>query len=211
MGTWTECRQFYRQFRERYHTTGSILPSSKALARAMTRPMRQASPPRRILEVGPGTGAITAELVRHLKAGDEFDIVEINPDFVAYLGQRFSEEPDFRRKRNQTRIMHSPLQEVPGVHVYDFMISGLPLNNFSVSLVEEIYQSYKRLLKPAGTLTCFEYVWIRDMKMPFVSDSERDRLRSLTQYLEGKIRRYQMAEEMVFLNVPPAVVRHLRF
>ena len=39
-------------------TTGAILPSSRGLARAMTRPMRQAKGPRRILEVGPGTGAV---------------------------------------------------------------------------------------------------------------------------------------------------------
>jgi phosphatidylethanolamine/phosphatidyl-N-methylethanolamine N-methyltransferase len=149
--------------------------------------------------------------VRELRPDDQFDIVEINPDFVAFLGQRFAEEPDFRKRRNQTRIMHRPLQEVPGEHVYDFMISGLPLNNFSLELVEDIYKSYERLLKPTGTLTCFEYVWIREMKMPFVKESERDRLTKLTRYLEAKIRRYQIGEEIVLLNVPPAVARHLRF
>lgn len=65
------------------------------MARAMTRPMRQMRKPRRILEVGPGTGAITAEIVRHLRPGDRFDIVEINADFVAYLGQRFRRRPTF--------------------------------------------------------------------------------------------------------------------
>jgi phospholipid N-methyltransferase len=211
MHYWTECQQFYRQFREQYHTTGSILPSSRALGRAMTRPMRLAKGPRRILEVGPGTGAITAAIVRQLRPGDQFDIVEINADFVAFLGQRFAEEADFRKRRAQSRIIHAPLQEVPGTHVYDFMISGLPLNNFSPELVEDIYRSYERLLKPAGTLTSFEYVWIRQMKMPFVSEQERARLVKLTRYLEGKIRRYQIGEEIVFLNVPPAVARHLRF
>jgi len=211
MHYWTECRQFYRQFRRQYYTTGSIMPSSKALARAMTRPMRQQRGPRRILEIGPGTGAITTQIVRQLRPGDQFDIVEINADFVACLGQRFSEEPDFRRRRNLSRIMHCPLQEVPGEHAYDFMISGLPLNNFSLELVEDIYRSYERLLKPDGTLTCFEYVWIREMKMPFVNETERARLTKLTQYLEAKILRYQIGEEVVFLNVPPAVARHLRF
>jgi phospholipid N-methyltransferase len=207
----TECRRFYRQFREQYHTTGSILPSSKALARAMTRPMRQARGPRRILEVGPGTGAVTAAIVKLLRLGDQFDIVEINADFVAYLGQRFAEEPEFRKQRSRSRILHCPLQEVPGQAMYDFMISGLPLNNFSLALVEDIYRSYERLLKPTGTLTSFEYVWIRQMKMPFVDAKERERLTNLTKYLEAKISRYQIGEEIVLLNVPPAVARHLRF
>ena len=211
MQYWTECRQFYTQFRQQYHTTGSILPSSKALGRAMTRPMRSCKGPRRILEVGPGTGAITAAIVRQLRPGDQFDIVEINADFVAFLGQRFAEEPEFRKRRGQSRIIHAPLQEVAGEQVYDFMISGLPLNNFSLELVDDIYRSYERLLKPTGTLTSFEYVWIRQMKMPFVAERERDRLGKLTRYLEGKIRRHQIGEEVVFLNVPPAVARHLRF
>ncbi len=211
MHYWSDCRQFYRQFREQYHTTGSILPSSRALARAMTRPLRRMKAPRRILEVGPGTGAITAAIVRALRPGDQFDIVEINTDFVAHIERRFAQEPDFRRVRQQCRILHMPVQEVPGERCYDFMISGLPLNNFSLALVEDIYKSYERLLKPDGTLTCFEYVWIRQMKMPFVPTSERDRLSKLTRFLEGKIRRYQIGEDIVMLNVPPAVARHLRF
>ena len=211
MHHWTECRQFYRQFREQYHTTGSILPSSRALARAMTRPMRTMKTARRILEVGPGTGAITAEVVRQLRPDDRFDIVEINAEFVAHLEKRFDEEPDFRKRRSQSRIMHCPLQEVPGEQVYDFMISGLPLNNFSLDLVEDIYRSYERLLKPDGTLTSFEYVWVRAMKMPFVNAGERSRLSKLTEYLEAKVRRFQIGAEIVVLNVPPAVARHLRF
>ena len=211
MQYWTECQQFYRQFRQQYHTTGSILPSSRALARAMTRPMRQAMSPRRILEIGPGTGAVTAEIVRQLRPGDQLDIVEINADFVAFLGQRFAEEPDFQRRRSQSRIMHCPLQEVPGEQVYDFMISGLPLNNFSLDLVEDIYKSYERLLKPGGMLTSFEYVWVREIRLPFARGSERDRLTKLTHYLEGKFRRYQVDQEVVYLNMPPAVARHLRF
>ncbi|MBM3996238.1 MAG: methyltransferase domain-containing protein [Planctomycetes bacterium] len=211
MRFWTECWQFYRQFREQYHTTGAIMPSGRALARAMTRPMRKLAGPRRILEVGPGTGAVTEEIVRQLRRGDQLDLVEINGDFVAFLEQRFSEEPTFRRRRSQTRILHSPLQDVPGEHEYDIVISGLPLNNFSLELVDELYRSYERLLKPEGTLTYFEYAWIRDLKMPFVGAEERERLTKLTHYLTAKIRRYQIDDEMVLLNVPPAVARHLRF
>ena len=36
--------------------------------------------PRRILECGPGTGAVTAEIVRQLRPGDQLDILEINGD-----------------------------------------------------------------------------------------------------------------------------------
>src|SRR5438876_11512114 len=85
MRYWTECKEFFGQFRQHYHTTGSILPSSRALGRALTRPMRLAQGARRILEVGPGTGAVTAEIVRALRPDDQLDLVEINAQFVAVL------------------------------------------------------------------------------------------------------------------------------
>src|SRR6516165_8228434 len=112
MRYWTECREFFRQFRQQYDTTGSVLPSSRALARALTRPMRQQDRPRRVLEVGPGTGAVTREIVRQLRADDRLDIVEINASFVDVLRRRFEHEPAFRRRRQQTRLIHAPIQEV---------------------------------------------------------------------------------------------------
>jgi phospholipid N-methyltransferase len=211
MHYWNECQRFFRQFRQEFHNTGSIMPSSGALARALTRPMRLAKSPRRILEVGPGTGAVTAEIVRWLRPDDRFDIVEINADFVAYLNQRFAEEPNFKKCRQQTIIHHAPLQDVPGVHEYDFMISGIPLANFSPELAADIYRSYERLLKPSGTLSFFEYAWLRDLKLPFVAAVEHERLTKLGRLLEMKKRRFQIAEQLVVMNVPPAVARHLRF
>jgi phosphatidylethanolamine/phosphatidyl-N-methylethanolamine N-methyltransferase len=211
MRYWAECRAFFGQFREQYHTTGSILPSSRALGRALTRPMRRAKPPRRILEVGPGTGAVTAVIVRNLKSGDTLDIVEINPKFAELIEKRFADEPEFQRVRGQARVINTPIQEVPGEATNDFMISGIPLNNFSLALVDDIFRSYERLLKPAGILSYFEYLAIRDLKMPFVSEADRQRLQSLSVYLEDKIRAHQIAADKVPFNVPPAVARHFRF
>jgi phosphatidylethanolamine/phosphatidyl-N-methylethanolamine N-methyltransferase len=211
MQYWTECKEFFGQFRQQYHTTGSILPSSRALGRALTRPMRQKTGPRRILEVGPGTGAVTAEIVRNLRPGDQLDIVEINARFVAIIERRFANEDMFERQRSRSRVIHAPLQEVPGAKLYDFMISGLPLNNFSLALVEDIFRSYQRLLKPRGVLSYFEYLAIRNLKMPFVSPPERERLTSLGAYLDAKIRAAQVAEDVVMWNLPPAVARHFRF
>src|SRR5271168_2869991 len=132
MRYWAECREFYQEFRRAYRNTGSILPSSRGLGRALVSSLRRRQGPARILEVGPGTGAVTAEILRQLRPGDRFDIVEINGEFVAFLQERFAEE--LRRHADQCRIIHAPLQEAPGEHEYDFMISGLPLNNFSLAL-----------------------------------------------------------------------------
>jgi len=173
--------------------------------------MRRGTRPRRILEVGPGTGAVTQEIVRRLEPGDQFDIVEINGKFVEVIRTRFKEEPEFKRSEKLSKIIHAPLQEVPGEAVYDFMISGLPLNNFPLDLVKDIFASYRRLLKPTGILSYFEYVWIRDIKLVVVGAKEKERLKSLDEYLGGQIEKHEIGHEIVVPNVPPAVARHFRF
>src|SRR5213079_848550 len=99
-------RVFWRQFREAYHSTGAVLPSGRGLARALARFVREdarsalrsasrlnanGSEPapgpslegrgkagRRILEVGPGTGAVTAQIIGDMRPGDRLVLVERN-------------------------------------------------------------------------------------------------------------------------------------
>ncbi len=207
----TECREFFQQFRRQYFTTGSILPSSRALARALVSEFRKRTGPARVLEVGPGTGAVTAEILRELRPADRLDIVEINADFIALLRRRFAEEPSWRERAGQTRLIHAPLQQVEGEGVYDYLISGLPLNNFPVALVREIFAAYRRLLRSGGVLSYFEYLLIRPLKTLLVRGPERERLRALSRLLEAEIHAHQFREQWVFPNVPPAVARHFRF
>ena len=98
-----------------------------------------------------------------------------------------------------------------GEGLYDYLISGLPLNNFSVPLVRDIFAAYRRLLRPGGVLSYFEYLMIRSLKMLFVRGHDRAQLHALSRLLEGEIHAHQFREQWVFPNVPPAVARHFRF
>ena len=60
---------FFKQFRETFTTTGAVAPSSRFLARAMTAPLARRDGPVRVLEIGPGTGAVTGKIVRLLRPG----------------------------------------------------------------------------------------------------------------------------------------------
>ncbi len=211
MGFWKDCAAFWRQFRTNYHTTGSILPSSSFLGRAMTSNMRQPRGPARILEVGPGTGPVTREILRILRPEDHLTAVEINPKFVAHLRHRFETEPEFAEHRHQVEMIEGPMEAVPGEGVYDFIISGLPLNNFAPDDVRGIFRTFIRLLKPGGTLSYFEYILLRQLKTPFSSRGERRRLMCVGQVVERYIRECQFRSDRVFINVPPATVRHMRF
>jgi phospholipid N-methyltransferase len=207
----TECREFFQQFRRQYFTTGSILPSSRALARALVSELRKRTGPARVLEVGPGTGAVTGEILRQLRPADRLDIVEINAEFIALLRRRFEEEPLWRARSGQARLIHAPLQQVEGEGLYDYMISGLPLNNFPVPLVRDIFAAYRRLLRPGGVLSYFEYLLIRSLKLLLLRGPDRQRLEALSRLFEGEIHAHQFREQWVFPNVPPAVARHFRF
>jgi phospholipid N-methyltransferase len=180
------------------------------LARALVSEVRKARGPCRILEVGPGTGSVTKEILRHLLPGDRLDAVEVNARFVELLERRLALEESFRCHSHQVELIHAPVEGLAGEAVYDYIVSGLPLNNFPVAQVREIFRAYKRLLKPGGTLTYFEYVLIRHLKSPFVDRRERRRLYRVGRVVGGYIREYQIRRQRILINVPPAIVRHLR-
>ena len=210
MRYWKECGNFFRECRRQFRSTGAILPSTRFLARALVSELRKPHGPARILEVGPGTGSVTREILRTLQARDRLDLVEINARFINLLNERFDKEWQFRFYREQVRLIHSAVEQLPGEGLYDFIVSGLPLNNFPVGMVRTIFRAYDRLLKPGGMLTYYEYVLIRHLKTPFVNRRERRRLLSVGRLVGGYIRDYQIRRQRIFINVPPATVRHLR-
>jgi phosphatidylethanolamine/phosphatidyl-N-methylethanolamine N-methyltransferase len=211
MNIWVECGDFFRECRRHFRTTGAILPSSRFLARALARPLRGARPPWRILEVGPGTGSVTRAIARLMQRDDRLDAVEVNGHFVALLERLLRTERVFRPHAEQIQVIHAAVEDLIGQGVYDFIVSGLPLNNFPVAQVREIFATYDRLLKPGGTLTYYEYALVRQLKSPFVDRRERRRLFRVGRVMRGYIRNYQIRREQIFINLPPATVRHLRF
>jgi phospholipid N-methyltransferase len=207
MWYWQSCTNFVGQLRRNFGQIGAVLPSSRFLARAMTKPLRGSRPTLRILEVGAGTGAITGEIIRCLRPEDRFDVVEINQRFIEILNRRLSSD---WRNSPQVRIIHGPVEEVIGEGRYDVIISCLPLNIFPTHLVRQIFKVFERLLAPGGSLTFFEYTWIRQLKSPFVNKQERCRLNRVGRIVGSYIKRYQFGQAQVLVNVPPATVRHLR-
>jgi phosphatidylethanolamine/phosphatidyl-N-methylethanolamine N-methyltransferase len=203
-------RVFLQQFWQRYNTTGAILPSGRRLAAALCRYVKDSESPRSILEVGPGTGPATAELVRRLAPTDRLRIVELNDAFVAHLRSRFETEPAFQAAAEQCEIVHDAVQNLPADTHYDLVVSGLPLNNFDVELVETLLGTFERLLKPGGVISFFEYIAIRRAKAALSSRKDRERLNGVGRAIERFLRGREIWREPVFLNVPPAWVHHVR-
>jgi phospholipid N-methyltransferase len=206
----TELRVFFREFVANFHTTGAILPSGRFLAKALSRFVAAPGQGRMILEVGPGTGAVTQRIAGHVRPTDELHLVELNDAFVAQLRRRLETEPPFQAVAAQTRIFHCPVEDLPQGNRYDVIVSGLPLNNFSVEMVERILAALVRLLKPGGVLSFFEYIAIRRARSLVSGRQERARLHGIGRALAGLLDGREIRRDAVWLNVPPAWVHHVR-
>ena len=80
--------QFLRSWIEKPLRTGAVIPSSKALARTMARHVDRSSDGP-VIELGPGTGPVTAALVEHGIDPSRLVLVEFNSDFCRLLRKRY--------------------------------------------------------------------------------------------------------------------------
>jgi phosphatidylethanolamine/phosphatidyl-N-methylethanolamine N-methyltransferase len=207
----SEYRLFLQEFVRRYHTTGAVLPSGRALASALCRHVGQGDAPQRILEVGPGTGAVTSTLVTRLRPQDRLCLIEVNESFVACLRDAFRTKPAYRAVADRVELVHGRLEELPGDGTYDVIVSGLPLNNFAVEDVRAILTRFSQLARPGGVLSFFEYIAIRSVKTVVTGRADRERLRAIGQVLNETLEGREFKRDWIWPNVPPAWVHHVRF
>ena len=208
--TLSDYRAFLTQFVRHYETTGAIIPSGRALGAALCRHVGTGAP-QRILEAGPGTGAVTGCMIERMRADDQLWLVELNPAFAAHLREAFRERPSFQAVANRCHLVEGSVQDLGQDTQFDVVVSGLPLNNFSPEAVRAILESFAKLLKPTGILSFFQYILIRDAKTIVSFGPERTRLKSVGEAIDGVLSEREFAREWVWPNVPPAWVHHLRF
>ena len=211
MNRLSDYQTFLTQFLRNYNTTGSVIPSGRALGSALCRYVGQGSGPQKILEAGPGTGAVTGCIIDRLRHDDQLWMVELNPTFAAHLRTSFKEKPAYRDAASRCHLIEGSVQQLGHEGEFDLVISGLPLNNFSSDDVQTILQAYAKLLKPGGVLSFFQYILIRPAKMFVSTGPERDRLKGVGEAIEGMLGQREFAREWVWVNVPPAWVHHIRF
>ena len=214
-----EKRLFIAEFWRNRHQVGSLTPSSKYLAKSMTKHIKYSDrqTPLTILEVGAGTGIFTKYIIKRMPLSQysvvdsysEFDVVEIDTRFCAVLTDNIT------RKFGQLPNVHFLCCDITKLEArkqYDFIISGLPFHSFEPALVSQILGMYTKLIKPGGTVTFFEYIAIQTLKKPFLTDEEKYTLEAIRDLIRifrklGK----SSSESIVWRNFLPARVISVTF
>ena len=114
--------RFLRSWIEKPLHMGAVMPSSKLLARTMAQYVDvDAEGP--VVELGPGTGAITNALIEHGVDQKRLVLVEYNPGFCALLRDRY---PHARVVQGDAYKLRDSLWKVLDVPA-SAVVSGLPL------------------------------------------------------------------------------------
>jgi phosphatidylserine decarboxylase len=202
---------FLRQLQHSYTSIGALIPTSRYAARAMASECARRAGPRRILEVGPGTGSITAAIIESMRPDDQLVLCELNADFVAYLRRRLATDPAFQRVSDRVTLLHMDVTQLDRSQRFDCIISAIPFTNCPPELIQSIFECYREILAPDGVLTYIEYAYLRPIKQRVLFGAPRRELESASAVIEPYLQRYQFRRDLVYRNVPPAWVRHLRF
>ena len=114
--------RFLRSWIEKPLHMGAVMPSGRVLARTMAQyvDVNSRGP---VVELGPGTGAITNALIDHGIEQKRLVLVEYNPGFCALLRDRY---PHARVVQGDAYRLRDSLWDVLGVPA-SAVVSGLPL------------------------------------------------------------------------------------
>ena len=146
---------FLRSWIEKPITTGAVMPSSKVLARTMAAYVDPKSKGP-VVELGPGTGAVTQALVDRGIDPARLVLVEFNPSFCRMLRARYPAatvvQGDAYRLR---RLLETTLREPA-----DAIVSGLPLVTKPMRTRVRLISEAMTLLRPGAPFVQFTYAMV---------------------------------------------------
>jgi phosphatidylethanolamine/phosphatidyl-N-methylethanolamine N-methyltransferase len=175
---------FLREWLVNPQRTGAVAPSSPKLAAAMARWL-PSDPESYVLELGPGTGAVTAALIKRGLREDRLVAIEHNPTLATHLRKRFPGSHIITGDAWQLdQLLHN---HVPPVASVGAVISSLPLLNFSHEQAEALADKIRSVLDPRGC-------WVQ-----YTYQIGKRRSRGANSFRLH-------ASQIVWLNIPPARV-----
>jgi phosphatidylethanolamine/phosphatidyl-N-methylethanolamine N-methyltransferase len=145
---------FLREWIANPQRTGAVAPSSPQLGAAMARWLPR-NPESFVLELGPGTGAVTDALLKYGLREDRLVAIEKNPNLARLLHKRFRSAQiitgDAWDLDQLLRDCAHPIESVGAV------ISSLPLLNFPKEQADALAQKIRSVLEPRGRWVQYSY------------------------------------------------------
>ena len=174
--------RFLRSWIEKPLHMGAVMPSSKLLARTMAQyvDVESKGP---VVELGPGTGAITNALIEHGVDQKRLVLVEYNPGFCALLRDRYPHAKVVQGDAYKLRDSLLKVLDVPASAV----VSGLPLVTKPMLTRLKLIRDAFAALAPGAPFVQFTYSVAPPIpkSLPGVSTE---------------------ASERIWMNLPPARV-----
>jgi phosphatidylethanolamine/phosphatidyl-N-methylethanolamine N-methyltransferase len=180
----TDTTLFLQEWFANPQRTGSLAPSSPQLGAAMAQWL-PSDPESFVLELGPGTGAVTEALIKRGLREDRLVAIERNPKMARLLREKFPRAQIIIG--DAWNLDHLLLSRREPVESVGAVISSLPLLNFPIEEAEALAQKIRSVLQPQGNWVQYSY---RIHKL---------RTRGASSF---RLR----ASKIVWLNFPPARV-----
>jgi phosphatidylethanolamine/phosphatidyl-N-methylethanolamine N-methyltransferase len=175
---------FLREWLANPQGTGAVAPSSPQLGAAMARWLPRNSESY-VLELGPGTGAVTNALFKNGLREDRLIAIDNNENMAKLLRKRFPRSHIITGDAWDLDLLMARLpQPVASVGA---VISSLPLLNFPKEQADALAQKIRAVLEPRGRWVQYTYHIVKDRSR----GGEEFRL---------------VASKVVWLNLPPARV-----
>lgn len=147
--------RFIRTWMEKPLTTGAVSPSGRALARAMAAridPTWNGT----VVELGPGTGAVTAALLERGVPPARLAAVEFNPSFADHLQKRF---PGVTVIEGDAYALRRTV-ELRGIGPVAAVISSLPLFTRPPLQRHDLVSQAMDMLEPGRPFVQFSYAMV---------------------------------------------------
>jgi phosphatidylethanolamine/phosphatidyl-N-methylethanolamine N-methyltransferase len=174
--------RFLRSWIEKPLHVGAVMPSGRLLARTMAQyvDIHSDDP---VIELGPGTGAITSALLHRGVDQKRLVLVEYNPGFCALLRDRY---PQAKVVQGDAYTLRDTLWNVLGAPA-SAVVSGLPLVTRPMSTRLKLIREAFAALAPGAPFVQFTYSVAPPIpkSLPGVSTE---------------------ASERIWMNLPPARV-----
>ncbi|NQX02798.1 16S rRNA (cytosine(1402)-N(4))-methyltransferase [bacterium] len=165
---------------------GYLVPSSGFLTRKTAKRI-DFSVPRVVIELGPGEGCHTRQIVRRMNPESRLVLIELDDQFAAHLSQQFAHDKRVTVVHTDALHLATTLADM-GITNPDYIVSGIPFTIMDRDLREKLLANIALSMGPDSIFITYQ----------FSLQISEHRLFELWR------------RDLCLLNVPPLTVMELR-